>query len=184
MDCEEIRIDTQTLSEEELAARKRHAELAFLLSQTMPGTPEYAGILKELFGDNLGEGSTVVAPISGRAFDRVKIGKNVYINTNCHMVATGGITIEDDVTIAANASLISHNHDPYERSVLVCRSVLIQKGAWIGVGTVVLPGISVGKYAIVAAGAVVTKDVPDYAIVAGNPAKVIKMLDPERIKDV
>ena len=97
-------------------------------------------------------------------------------------MSRGGITIEDNVMIAANASLISNNHDPYDRQVLTCRPVLIKKGAWIGAGATVLPGVSVGKYAIVGAGAVVTKDVPDYAVVLGAPAKVVKMLDPEKFE--
>ena len=57
---------------------------------------------------------------------------------------------------------------------------LIRQGAWIGAGATILPGVCVGKYAIVGAGSVVTKDVPDYAVVVGNPAKIVKMLDSER----
>lgn len=67
--------------------------------------------------------------------------------------------------------------------VLTCKPIRIQKGAWIGANAVILAGVSVGKYAIVGAGAVVTKDVPDYAVVVGNPAKVIKMLDAEKFSD-
>jgi len=53
----------------------------------------------------------------------------------------------------------------------------------VGMGCTICPGVTIGKYAVIAAGAVVTKDVPDYAVVGGVPAKVIKMLDPERMKD-
>ena len=95
-------------------------------------------------------------------------------------MARGGITIEDDVQIAANVQLISNNHDPYERQILLCKPVLIRQGAWIGAGATILPGVCVGKYAIVGAGAVVTKDIPDYAVVVGNPAKIVKVLDSER----
>ena len=76
--------------------------------------------------------------------------------------------------------LISNNHDPYERQILLCKPVLIRQGAWIGAGATILPGVCVGKYAIVGAGSAVTKDVPDYAVVVGNPAKVVKVLDSER----
>ncbi|MBR3361840.1 MAG: acyltransferase, partial [Lachnospiraceae bacterium] len=102
---------------------------------------------------------------------------------NCLMMSRGGITIEDDAMIAANVSLISNNHDPYDRQVLLCKPVTIRKGAWVGANSTILPGVTVGKYAIVAAGAVVTKDVPDYAVVGGNPAKVIKYLDPKEMKE-
>lgn len=97
-------------------------------------------------------------------------------------MARGGITIEDDVQIAANAQLISNNHDPYERHILTCKPILIKQAAWIGAGATILPGVCVGKFAIVGAGSVVTKDVPDYAVVVGNPARVVKMLDSERFK--
>ena len=62
--------------------------------------------------------------------------------------------------------------------------VLIQKNAWIGMGATICPGVTVGKYAVVAAGAVVTKDVPDYAVVGGVPAKIIRMQDPGEQKEV
>ena len=146
----------------------------------MPMTDEYQEILKELFGDNLGEGSYVNAPVLGVCLDRIKIGKNVVINSNMLAMARGGITIEDDVQIAANVQLLTNNHDPYERRILPCRPILIKKGAWIGAGATILPGICVGAHAIVGAASVVTKDVPDYAVVVGNPARVVKMLDAEK----
>ena len=149
-------------------------------THTMPMTDEYQEILRELFGDNLGEGSFVTAPILGVCFDRIKIGKNVIINANMLAMARGGITIEDDVQIAANVQLLTNNHDPYERQILPCRPILIKKGAWIGAGATVLPGICIGAHAIVGAASVVTKDVPDFAVVVGNPARVVKMLDAER----
>lgn len=148
----------------------------------MPFTDEYNALLKELFGDNLGEGSYVAAPISGACVSTMKIGKHVFINSNLLAMARGGITIEDDVQIAANVQLISNNHDPYDRQVLTCKPMLIKKGAWIGAGASILPGICVGEHAIVGAASVVTHDVPDYAVVVGNPAKVIKMLDKEKFE--
>ena len=65
----------------------------------------------------------------------------------------------------------------YERQVLTCKPVTVKQGAWIGAGATILPGVTVGKYAVVGAASVVTHDVPDYAVVVGNPAKVIKTLD-------
>ena len=110
----------------------------------------------------------------------MKIGKNVFINSNLLAMARGGITIEDNVQIAGNVSLLTNNHDPYDRMILPCKPILIKRGAWIGANVVILRGISIGKHAIVGAGSVVTKDVPDYAVVVGNPAKVVKMLYPGR----
>ena len=179
MDCEEIRVDMREMTPEDLVEGKKMAQLMFQLNHTMPQTPEYAEVLQQLFEDRIGEGSYVAAPIAGAAIDRVKIGKNVYVNTNALMMARGGITIEDNVQIAANAQLISNNHDEYDRMILTCKPVLIKEGAWIGAGATILPGVCVGKHAIVGAMSVVTKDVPDYAVVVGSPARVVKKLDPE-----
>jgi acetyltransferase-like isoleucine patch superfamily enzyme len=79
-------------------------------------------------------------------------------------------------TIAVNAQIISNNHDLHDHSLLVCKSVHICRNAWIGAGATILPGVTVGENAGVAAGAVVTKDVPGNRVVAGVPAKIIKRL--------
>ena len=84
-----------------------------------------------------------------------------------------------NVQIAANVQLISNNHDEYDRQILTCRPILIKEGAWIGAGATVLPGVCVGKHAIVGAMSVVTKDVPDYAVAVGSPARIVKELDPK-----
>ena len=149
-------------------------------------TDEDTATMPQLFCDGLGEGSTIVAPVQGVCFDRVKIGKNVYINSNALMMARGGITIEDDVMIAANVSFLINNHDPYDRRVLLCKPIVVKKGAWLGANVTILPGIMIGKYAIVGAASVVTHDVPDYAMVVGSPAKpakIIKRLDPTKFDD-
>ena len=79
--------------------------------------------------------------------------KEVYINADCLMMARGGITIEDDAQLAANIQLLTNNHDLYEREILPCKPILICKGAWIGAGVTVLPGIRIGKHAVVGAAA-------------------------------
>ena len=98
-------------------------------------------------------------------------------------MARGRITIEDNVQIAANVQLLSNSHDPYDRQILTCRPVIIRKGAWIGAGATILSRVTIGKHAIVGAASVVTKNVPDYGVAVGNPAKVIKMLDSEKFKE-
>ena len=131
----------------------------------------------------LGDASHIAAPITGAALEGLNIGKRVFINTNLLAMARGGITIEDDVQIAANVQLLSNNHDPYDRQILTCKPIRICRGVWIGAGATVLPGVTIGKHAIVGAASVVTKVVPDYAVVAGNPARVIKMLDKEKFNE-
>lgn len=183
MDCEEVRVDMREMTEEELDKANKMNELVFKLNHTMPNTEEYHELLKELLGDNLGEGSNILPPFSGAAYDKLKLGKNVFINSNSLLMARGGITIEDDVMFAANVQLLANNHDVYDRQVLTCKPILIKKGAWIGAGVTVLPGVSIGKYAVVGASAVVTKDVPDYGVAVGNPARVIKTLDKDKFDD-
>ena len=182
MECKEIIVNMRNISEEERAKGRKATEILFKLNHTMPMTEEYNALLKELFGENIGTGTYIAAPMNGAALDKIVIGRNVFINSNLLAMAKGGITIEDDVQIAGNVSLLTNNHDPYDRMVLPCKPILIQKGAWIGANVVILRGISIGKHAIVGAGSVVTKDVPDYAVVVGNPAKVVKMLDAEKFE--
>ena len=174
------RVDMREMTPKELQASIEQSQLVFKLNHTMPMTEEYAEILKELFGDNLGENSQVMAPIAGAAFDRIKIGNNVFINSNSLLMARGGITIEDDVMIAGNVQFLSNNHDEYDRQILTCKEIHIKKGAWIGAGVSILPGVTIGENAIVGAGAIVTKDVGDYEVAVGVPAKIVKTLDKDK----
>ena len=183
MDCKEVRVDMRTTPPEDRARNARDAQLMFRLNQTMPFTQDYTDLLHDLFGENLGEGSYVAAPISGACISTMKIGKGVFINTGLLAMARGGITIGDGAQIAANVQLISNNPDPYDLSVLTCKPVQIGKAAWIGAGATILPGVRVGDHAVVGAASVVTHDVPDYAVAVGNPARVIKYLDPEKFQD-
>ena len=176
-------VDMREMTEQELIEAEKMAEIVFKLNHTLPNSEEYNSLLKELLGDTLGENSSIIAPIAGAAFDYIKIGNNVFINSNSLLMARGGITIEDDVMIAGNVQLLSNNHDEYDRQILICKPILIKKGAWIGAGVSILPGVTVGKYAIVGAGAIVTKDVPDYGVAVGTPARVVKTLDKNKFKE-
>ena len=82
----------------------------------------------------------------------------------------------------ANVQLLTNNHDPYDRQILTCKPIVIRKGAWIGAGATILPGVTVGRYAIVGAASVVTRDVGDYEVVVGNPARLVRKLDAERFE--
>ena len=123
------------------------------------------------------DGTTVVfTPLYINYGKHTKIGKGVFINFNCTILDLGGVTIEDGVLIAPNVSLLSEGH-PFsaaERHALIPKSVHIKKNAWIGAGATILQGVTVGENSIVAAGAVVSRDVPGNVIVGGIPAKVIK----------
>lgn len=183
MDCKEFYVDIRKSSPEERKEGQRQTQLLFKINHTMPFTEEYNRLVQELFGENIGGGSSITPPLNGACVGSMKIGKNVLINSNLLAMARGGITIEDNAMLAANVQLISNNHDPYDLWTLPCKPVLVKEYAWIGAGATILPGVCVGKHAIVGAGSVVTKDVPDYAVAVGNPAKVIKMLEKEKFKE-
>ncbi|SFC73713.1 DapH/DapD/GlmU-related protein [Flavobacterium phragmitis] len=119
---------------------------------------------------------TVFTPLYINCGKHITIGKNVFINFDCTFLALGGITIEDDVLIGPKVTLVTENHplDPKERKGLTAKPIHIKKNAWIGANATILPGVTIGKNAVVAAGAVVSKDVPDNTIVGGIPAKFIK----------
>ena len=174
---EEFRVDPRVTTPEVRAMFIEQGRKLFTFNQTIPFTPENIEATKALFGENLGEGAIVQPPLKGVCFDMVHIGKGVIIMPDCLMMSRGGITIEDGAMIAANVQLISNNHDLHDRQILICKPVHIGKNAWIGAGATILPGVTVGENAVVAAAAVVTKDVPANAIVGGNPAKLIKMID-------
>lgn len=119
---------------------------------------------------------TVFTPLYINYGKHIRIGQNVFINFDCAFLALGGITIEDEVLIGPKVSLVTENHplDPKERKGLIAKPIIIKKNAWIGANATILPGVTIGENAVVAAGAVVSKDVPDNIIVGGIPAKFIK----------
>ncbi|MDE6562553.1 MAG: galactoside O-acetyltransferase [Muribaculaceae bacterium] len=178
----EIRIDVTKQTPEELALANEHAQLIFKFNQTMPGTTEYDELMRKIF-PSMGDNSIVNPPLTAIRPHMVNISKNVVVMPGCLMMSAGGITIEDGAMIAANVQLISNNHDLYERQVITCKPVHIGKNAWIGAGATILPGVTVGDNAVVGAASVVTKDVEANTIVAGNPAKLIKVIPP-KLEDI
>lgn len=140
---------------------------------------EITQILSKILDKEL-QDVTVFTPLYINCGKHITIGKNVFINFDCTFLALGGITIEDDVLIGPKVSLITENHplNPEERKGLTGKPILIKKNAWIGANATILPGVTIGENAVVAAGAVVSKDVPDNTIVGGIPAKFIKNVQP------
>lgn len=134
--------------------------------------------LSEIIESKIDISTTVFVPFHTNFGKHIKLGKNVFINHACTFLDLGGITIEDDVQIGPKVSLITENHpvDPSKRKHLDLKSIFIKRNAWIGAGATILPGVTVGENSIVAAGAVVNKDVPDNTIVGGVPAKTIRAI--------
>lgn len=136
-------------------------------------------ILSQITKTQIDENTTVFTPLYINYGKHLSIGKNVFINFDCTFLTLGGITIEDNVLIAPKVSLLSEGHPVAinQRHSLVPGHIHIKKNAWIGANATILPGVTIGENSIVAAGAVVSKNVPDNTIVGGIPAKFIKTIN-------
>ena len=112
----------------------------------------------------------------------ISVGENVFINQNCTFMDRGGIVIDDKVLIAPRVNLITINHmiEPSRRRDVYSKPIHICKNVWIGTGATITQGVTIGENSIIAAGAVVTKDIPPNVIAAGIPAKVIRKIDKEK----
>jgi acetyltransferase-like isoleucine patch superfamily enzyme len=133
-------------------------------------------LLTAITGSEVDETTTVAIPFFTNFGRFITIGKRVYVNPACTFLNIGGITLEDDVLIGAKVNLVTENHrlDPVNRRALICKPIVVKRNAWIGAAATILPGVTIGENAVVAAGAVVSKDVPANTVVGGVPAKVIK----------
>lgn len=134
--------------------------------------------ISEIIGSQIDNSTTIFVPFYTNFGKHISIGKNVFINHDCTFLDLGGITIDDEVLIGPKVSIITENHptDPTNRKSLDLKSVHIKKNAWIGAAATILPGVTIGENAIVAAGSVVNKNVPDNVVVAGVPAKIVKKI--------
>jgi len=146
---------------------------------TATDTDQVRERLSEIIGSQLDESTIIFPPFYTNFGKFIQIGKNVFINHACSFLDMGGITIEDHVLIGPKVNLVTENHPltPADRRALISKPILVKRNAWIGAAATILPGVTIGENAVVAAGAVVTTDVPDNTIVAGVPAKIIKSID-------
>lgn len=135
--------------------------------------------LSEIIGTEIDQSTTIFAPFYTNFGQFTRIGKNVFINHACSFLDMGGITIEDEVLIGPRVNLVTENHplNPNDRRALITKPITIKQRAWIGAGATILPGVTIGENTVVAAGAVVSKDVPDNMIVGGVPARIIKSIN-------
>jgi acetyltransferase-like isoleucine patch superfamily enzyme len=118
----------------------------------------------------------------------IDIKSNVQIGEYCTITGQGNVLIEENVLMADNIKIIAnqHNYDRIDISIKKqgChhKEIIIRSGSWIGINVTILSGVTIGRNSVIGAGSVVTKDVPDYSVAVGNPAKVIKHYDIVRQK--
>lgn len=110
---------------------------------------------------------------------KINIGNNVFFNHNCQITASNKITIGDNCKFGNNITIIDHDHvitKDGPQSEIIGKEIIIEENVWVGANCVILKGVKIGKCSVIAAGAVVTKDVPPYTIYGGIPAKLIKKI--------
>ncbi len=146
---------------------------------TFDDAAEVRALFSELVGTQVDDGFVLIPPFHATGGAGMKVGRNVFVNQNCTFYDLGGLEIGDDVMIGPNVSLITSGH-PVEpsrrRDFVVAKPILIERNVWIGAGATIIGGVTVGENSVVAAGAVVTKDVPPNTLVGGNPATVIRSI--------
>lgn len=155
------------------------------IAQKINSTPienkeEIVSLEKQLFGKT-GESIYINPPLYVDYGRHVEIGNNFYANMDCIFLDVNRIIIGDNVMVGPRVSFFTAGH-PTDAAVRNKElefglPIVVEDNVWIGGNSTVLPGVTIGKNSIVAAGAVVTKDVPSNTIVGGNPAKVIRQID-------
>lgn len=133
-------------------------------------------LFSELIGKPVDKTFMLFPPFTTDCGKNINLGKNVFINSGCRFQDQGGIFIGDGVLVGHNVIIATLNHGfkPENRADLIPAPVRIGNKAWIGSGSIILPGITIGENAVVAAGSVVAKDVPANTVVAGNPARILR----------
>lgn len=136
-------------------------------------------LLSELTGAPVDETVMVFPPLYSDFGKNITIGKRVFINAGCKFQDQGGVEIGDGCLIGHNTVFATLNHDidPARRAGMYPDTITLGRNVWIGANATILPGVTIGDDAVVAAAAVVTKDVPASAIVVGSPAKVVRSID-------
>ncbi|MEP7008369.1 MAG: sugar O-acetyltransferase [Sphingomonas bacterium] len=161
-----------------VASVKRAMAITPLLNRlSYDDADQIRAVFSELIGSAVDEGFSLIPPFYTTGGENIRLGRNVFINQNCTMYDLGGIDIGDDVMIGPNVSLITSSHplEPSQRRArVIAEPIVIERNVWIAAGATVIGGVTIGENSVVAAGSVVTHDVPRNTLAGGNPARVIR----------
>ena len=154
-------------------------KITMALNTSYHSREEIVEIFSELTGNKVDSSFMCFPPFYTDFGKNITIGKNVFLNTGCSFQDRGGISIGDGSMIGMNVTIATLNHGlPLEtRNTTYPFPVIIGKNVWIGSNATILPGVTIEDNSVVAAGAVVTKDVPENTVVAGVPAKAVKKIN-------
>jgi acetyltransferase-like isoleucine patch superfamily enzyme len=158
--------------------KRAMAITAALNRLTFNDADEIRALFSQLIGKKVDESFLLIPPFYTAGGDEIRVGHNVFVNQNCTFYDLGGLDIADDVMIGPNVSIITAGHplDPLQRRATVGKPISIERNVWIAAGATIIGGVTVGENSVVAAGSVVTKDVPPNTLVGGNPARVIRSI--------
>ena len=161
------------------SVKRAMAITAKLNRLTFNDAVEIRALFSELIGKQVDNSFLLIPPFYATGGTDTRIGRNVFVNQNCTFYDLGGLDIADDVMIGPNVSLITSGH-PVEpsrrRDFTIAKPIVIERNVWIAAGATVIGGVTVGENSVVAAGAVVTQNVPPNTLVGGNPARVIRSI--------
>lgn len=162
---------------DEMSDEARRVTFRLNTAYHTPG--EVRALLSELFGKEADPTLRVFPPFYTDFGKNITIGRHVFINACCHFQDHGGVTLGDGCQIGHNVVFATLNHGiaPEDRVHTYPAPIVLGKNVWVGSNATILQGVTVGDNAIIAAGAVVTKDVPADTIVGGVPAKVIRRIN-------
>lgn len=162
------------------ASVKRAMALTAALNRlTFDDAAQVRALFSDLIGKTVDDGFLLIPPFFTTGGTDISVGRNVFINQNCTFYDLGGLDIADDVMIGPNVSLITSGHpiEPAQRrACVVAKPIVIERNVWIAAGAIVIGGVTIGENSVVAAGSVVTRDVPPNSLVGGNPARVIRSI--------
>lgn len=152
--------------------------ITFQLNRDYHTPDEVRALLSQLFGYTVPATLRVFPPFYTDFGKNIHVGEGVFINACCHFQDHGGVTLGDGCQIGHNVVFATLNHgvSPEDRPNTYPAPIVLGRGVWVGSNATILQGVTIGDNAIVAAGAVVTKDVPANTIVGGVPSRIIKQI--------
>ena len=161
------------------AVRRAMTITPVLNALTYGDTDRIRAVFSELIGAKVDESVSLIPPFYTTGGQNIRVGRRVFINQNCTLYDLGGIDIGDDVMIGPNVSLITSGHPiapSRRRDGVTAAPIIIGRNVWIAANVTVIGGVTIGENSVVAAGSVVTRDVPRDTLVAGNPARVVRSI--------
>ena len=174
-DREMAYIADAAVNEEMRRCRRILQKLNFMDRSDFEGV---ARVVKELLGES--ENAWINPPFYCDYGSHIKVGKNFFANYNCTIIDVAEVTIGDYCQMAPNVAIYTAGHPIYpttrNSSWEYGKAVTIGDNVWLGGNTVVCPGVHIGSNTVIGAGSVVTKDIPDWVIAAGNPCRVIRKI--------